>query len=200
MLIPYVQTPSNSVKHTPVLTPPHTQSNHLKVMIDQMDLNIKSPTLAGRLSHNAHNWTLITQDQWVLQAITGYQLELTQTPNQARQRLEISSSLEEQAKISQEVMELLAKGAIIEARPSPLSYVSQIFLVEKKGGGGGQRPVINLYGLNNFVKMEHFKMEGLHLLPDIIQLADWMVKLDLKDEENPAGCTSSPAATFSLSE
>ena len=49
--------------------------------------------------------------------------------------------------------------------------------VEKKEGE--QRPVINLKGLNNFVKMEHFKMEGLHLLLDIIQLADWMVKLDL---------------------
>jgi len=64
-----------------------------------------------------------------------HRVELTQTSHQARQSLEISCSLEEQTKISQEVMELLAKGAIIEARPSPLSYVSQIFLVEKKGGG-----------------------------------------------------------------
>jgi len=144
-----------------------------------MDLHISSPNLAGRLSHYAHNWALITQDRWVLQAITGYQLELTQKPYQARKSLEISCSLEEQTKISQEVKELLAKGAIIEAQLSPQSYVSQIFLVEKKGGG--QRPVINLKGLNNYVRTEHFKMEGLHLLPDMIQPADWMVKLDLKD-------------------
>jgi len=37
------------------------------------------------------------------------------------------------------------------------------FLVEKKRGG--LRPVINLKGLNNFVKMEHFKVEGLHPIP-----------------------------------
>jgi len=39
---------------------------------------------------------------------------------------------------------------------------------------GGQRPVVNLKGLNQFVKVEHFKMEGLHLLPDLIQAgAGW---------------------------
>ena len=28
---------------------------------------------------------------------------------------------------------------------------------------------------------EHFKMEGIHLLKDMLQEGDWMVKLDLKD-------------------
>ena len=41
--------------------------------------------------------------------------------------------------------------------------------------------MINLKGLNQYVKVEHFKMEGLHLLPDLNQAEDWMVKLDLKD-------------------
>ena len=91
----------------------------------------------------------------------------------------ISCSLEEQTEISQEVGELLAKGAKIEVCLTSQSYVSKIFLVEKKRGG--LRPVINLKDLNNFVKMEHFKVEGLHLLPDIIQSVYWMVKLDLKD-------------------
>ena len=81
--------------------------------------------------------------------------------------------------ISSEVRNLLSKGAVIETIPSPGSFVSQIFLVEKKEGG--QRPVINLKALNMFVKHEHFKMEGLHTLPDLIQLEDWMIKLELKD-------------------
>jgi len=144
-----------------------------------MDLHITSPSLAGRLSQYVGNWEQITQDRWVLQAITGYRLELTQTPHQARQPHGISCSQEEHAKISQEIKELLDKGAIVEAPLSTGSYITQIFLVEKKGGG--QRPVINLKGLNSFVKMEHFKMEGLHILPDLIQQGDWMIKLDLKD-------------------
>lgn len=46
---------------------------------------------------------------------------------------------------------------------------------------GGQRLVVNLNCLNPNVKMEHFEMEGLHLLPDLLQIEDWMVKLDSKD-------------------
>jgi len=41
--------------------------------------------------------------------------------------------------------------------------------------------VVNLKGLNQFIRAEHFKMEGFHLLPSLIQQGDWMVKLDLKD-------------------
>ena len=70
------------------------------------------------------------------------------------------------------------QGAIIETQLSPLSFVSQIFLVEKRKGGGLKT---SHKCLNNFVRKEHFKMEGLHLLPDLIQSVDWMVKLDLKD-------------------
>ena len=88
-------------------------------------------------------------------------MELTQTPHQARQPQGILCSKEKHGKISQEIKELLDKGAIVEAPLSAGSYISQIFLVEKEGGG--QRPVVNLKGLNSFVKMEHFKMEGLHI-------------------------------------
>ena len=93
---------------------------------------------------------------------------------------QIKCSPESTVQITTEVQELLAKGAIVKTQLTQQNYVSQIFLVEKKDGG--QRPVINLKGLNQFVKTEHFKMEGLHLLPDLMQSQDWMVL----DE----GCTS----------
>ena len=73
----------------------------------------------------------------------------------------------------------LAKRAIVKAQHLPTQFCLPNLPGRKKGEG--QRPVINLKGLNSFVKMEHFKMEGLHILPDIIQQADWMVQLDLKD-------------------
>ena len=60
--------------------------------------------------------------------------------------------------VSQEVQELLIKGAIVEITPSSAGFISQIFLVEKKGGG--YRPVINFKCLNQFVRVEHFEMEG----------------------------------------
>ena len=59
----------------------------------------------------------------------------------------------------------------------------QLYIPDLPGGKerGGQRLVINLKGLNRFIKVEHFKMEGLHVLPDLIQQGDWMIKLDLKN-------------------
>ena len=82
-------------------------------------------------------------------------------------------------KITQDVSDLLAKGAVVETQLSQESFISQIFLVEKKRGR--QRPVINLRGLNSFIRAEHFKMEGLYLFPYIIQSRDWTVRLELKD-------------------
>ena len=89
--------------------------------------------------------------------------------------------MEEREKISQEVQELVTKGEVVETTLSKKSFVSQIFLVEKKEGG--QRPVINLKSLNTFVRTEHFKMEGLHILPDLIQAQD--------DRNGSEGCLPS---------
>jgi len=45
----------------------------------------------------------------------------------------------------------------------------------------GQRLVINLKALNSFVNKEHFKMEGIHTLKDLLRQGDWLAKIDLKD-------------------
>ena len=63
--------------------------------------------------------------------------------------------------------------------PHPCGFLSQIFLVPKKDAT--HRPVINLKGLNHFVARHHFKMEGIHLIKDLLQEGDWMIKVDLKD-------------------
>ena len=76
----------------------------------------------------------------------GYQLDLTSTPHQFQVPSEIKTSEENAALVTLEVTALLTKGAIVETNLSANSFVSQIFLVEKKDGG--QRPVINLKGLN----------------------------------------------------
>jgi len=157
----------------------NTQTHYIQALINTMNLSITCPKLAGRVAYFLPNWEVLTQDQWVLQTVAGYQLELTEVPTQARTPHMIKCSLESKNQITTEVLELLTKGAIVETIDSPRNYLSQIFLVEKKDGG--QRPVINLKGLNQFVKTEHFKMEGLHLLPDLLQSQDWLVKMDLKD-------------------
>ena len=71
------------------------------------------------------------------------------------------------------------KGATIKLDPSPDQCLSNIFTNPKKNGGN--RPVINLNKLNNFIHCPHFKMEGLFLVRELLSPNDWMCKVDLKD-------------------
>ena len=166
---------SVTLPFSPIGTPAH----HIKVLMGALDMTIQAPCLAGRLAYYVRNWEVITQDRWVLHAIVGYKSDLIQTPHQGNRPAVLRHNQIDQTLITEEVQELLTKQAIRESQLSPNSFISQLFLVEKKGGG--QRPVVNLKALNNFVRLEHFKMEGLHILPDLIQTGDYMIKLDLKD-------------------
>jgi len=56
---------------------------------------------------------------------------------------------------------------------------------EKKDGG--QRPVINLKGLNQHIPYVHFKMEGLHLLKEIVQKGDLLCKGRILCSASPSG-------------
>ena len=63
--------------------------------------------------------------------------------------------------------------------PNQREFVSQIFLVPKKDRG--HRPVVNLKALNRFIVEEHFKVQGFHMIKDLVRPVDWLAKLDLKD-------------------
>ena len=92
------------------------------------------------------------------------------------------TSQENQLLIDQEVQELLAKQAVHyvpTSRQNEQGFISSLFVVPKKGGG--HRPVINLRPLNSFIPYEHFKMESIHMLKDLIRKDDYLVKVDLKD-------------------
>ncbi|XP_063289505.1 uncharacterized protein LOC134573649 [Pelobates fuscus] len=133
----------------------------------------------GRLTQFARAWSRVTSDSWVLQAIRGYQLELTAPPIQPSPPRAIHMPSAHLDLISTEIRELQAKKAIEEVPLDTPGFVSNLFLVPKKGGG--VRPVINLRPLNAFIQYRHFKMEGIHCLRDLLLPGDWMVKLDLQD-------------------
>ena len=122
---------------------------------------------------------LITQDPWVLQTVQGFQLPLVGQPTQATAPPQLQLSLEQQDLVSTEVQAMIEKRAISVVQPDQRGFVSQIFLVPKKDGG--HRPVVNLKALNKFIVEEHFKMEGFHMVKDLVKPGDWLAKLDLKD-------------------
>lgn len=82
--------------------------------------------------------------------------------------------------LSQEVEKMIEKQAIMPVPPEQAAkgFQSQLFSGPKRAGG---RPIINLKRLNSFVETVHFKMEGIHMLKDILKPGDWMAKVDLKD-------------------
>lgn len=81
--------------------------------------------------------------------------------------------------ISQEVNELLQKGAIQKTPFTRDGFYSRLFLVPKKGGS--VRLVIDLSSLNKFIVNEHFQMENLSCLKTLLLPGDFMTNIDLKD-------------------
>ena len=80
----------------------------------------------------------------------------------------------------QEIESLLKKGAIQDTRsPEEVGFVSNVFLVPKSEGKW--RLILNLKALNQFVIYEHFKMEDIRCVKDLLNRGDYMCKLDLKD-------------------
>lgn len=125
------------------------------------------------------NWRRVTADPWILQVVQGHHLELIRTPVQGSQAREINMSDKIRVQVGSEVLKLEQKGAILESESIPGQFVSSIFAVPKKDGS--QRPVVNLKPLNEFIAKEHFKMEGVQMVRDLLRKDDFMVVIDLKD-------------------
>ena len=135
--------------------------------------------LTRELKYYVNTWKVITKDAWVINTILGYQIEFISLPQQVKRSHPIQYALDQKQLILEEIKELLGNGAVSELAYTEGGFHSNLFLVPKKDGG--QRPVINLKTLNSFVQPQHFKMEGIHTLRDLIKPGDWLVKVDLKD-------------------
>ena len=75
-----------------------------------MNLSITCPRLAGRVAYFLPNWKVLTQDQWVLQTVAGYHLELTEAPAQDMQ----SASSNKVFTREQEPDSLRGSGALVQ--------------------------------------------------------------------------------------
>ena len=137
--------------------------------------------LAGHLRYFQNNWEVITKDSWVLRTVSGYKIAFIQQPWQRQPPRKLTFAQAAEDSLRKEIINMESKHAISEITPdgTDQGFYSQLFLVPKKDGG--QRPVINLKKLNSFTRTEHFKMEGIHILKDLLKPGDWMAKVDLKD-------------------
>ena len=135
--------------------------------------------LAGRLKFFLQVWKTLTRDPTILEVVQGYKIPFHTTPEQPCLPHQPKMRAQDNLLIQEEIEAMLKKGAIHEVSHVNKEFLSNLFLVSKKEGG--YRPVINLKHLNSFVPYQHFKMEGLHLLKEMLQQGDYMCKIDLKD-------------------
>ena len=106
-------------------------------------------------------------------------MPLLELPTQSTPPSELSFPSDQTELITAEVQELQFNHAISLVQDTTGDFISQIFIVPKKDGG--YHPVINLRALNRFIPEEHFKMEGFHVVKDLIRAHNLLVKVDLKD-------------------
>jgi hypothetical protein len=138
-----------------------------------------SEVIAGRLAKFLPFWEQLTQDQWVLEVIRGMRVDLVRSPQQPEPPKQLNFSQSESVAIDNSVSDLLAKAAIARCSHEADEFISRVFLVPKKSGD--LRPVINLRGLNKFVRYEHFKLETLNSIRFLINEGDYGAAFDLKD-------------------
>lgn len=137
--------------------------------------------VGGRLKFFVHEWEKITQDQWILSVLReGLKLEFTTKPPFSGVR-QTNVNAQNAAILQLEVEKLLQKGAIEPVTPAEMGtgFYSTFFVVPKKTGD--LRPIINLKPLNRYLRKQHFKMDCLSKVINLVQQGDWAISIDLAD-------------------
>ena len=109
----------------------------------------------------------------------GYKIPFNKNPVQQKIPETPHVNLDQRHQVEVEIVKMLEKGAICQTSHLKEEFLSNVFLVGKKGGVN--RPVINLRHLNQFIPYQHFKMESLFCLREMLQKDHFMCKLDMKD-------------------
>lgn len=124
-------------------------------------LNTPENFIAGKTSHFIDNWRKITNDKWILQTISGYEVELDNVPKQTCVPKPLSFTDTEQRMINTEIQRFLDAKIVEKVYTSDEEeYISNIFFRPKKDGK--IRIILNLKTFNeNHMDKLHFKMESL---------------------------------------
>ena len=97
-----------------------------------------------------------------------------------------SFSPEEEVEIQVILEEILHKKIIRENTHEVTEFFSPIFIVKKSDGG--TRLILTLKELNEFVRYEHFKMNGIKTVINIVTRKCFMDTIDLKDAYYCVAC------------
>ena len=121
-------------------------------------------------------------DAWVVEALrVGYRIPFDRLPPLSERPLSLPAYSPQSIRgvaLTQELQDLLRKGAVEPAPQSP-GFYSRLFLIQK--ASGSWRPIIDLSTLNNYITSAHFHIETPRSVLNSIRPGDWMISLDLQD-------------------
>ena len=112
----------------------------------------------------------------------GYELQFRCRPLAfSRVKMTVVNDPAEALALDQELSTLLAKGAIEPVDPllHPRAFYSRYFLVKKKDGRF--RPILDLRGLNRFLKILPFHMLTASDTLRVVARGEWFTTVDLRD-------------------
>lgn len=125
-------------------------------------------------------WRLITDDDTVINSVTGYSIPFTSLPYQICLPKSFQPNSEHDTQeMENAIKKLQTMGAVSICKPSTEQFISSIFLIPKSSGG--KRFILNLKLLNKFVLNEHFKMEDHRTAMTLINHNEFLAKIDLKE-------------------
>ena len=136
----------------------------------------------GQLKLHSDKWAELTSDPFILQAISGYQIEFKDEcfpPQQEKRSYPYKRKEDEMTAIDAEIQKLLKKGVIEHTSHENVELISCIFTRPKKSGG--IRIILDLSKLNESVEYHHFKMDNFHTAAQVITQDCYMASIDLQD-------------------
>ena len=134
---------------------------------------------AGRVTLHYSQWAGITKDINILDIVhNGLKIDCFEQPTPIKAH-PVNFNKPETLAIDCEVQALLQKQVISECQHELGEFISPIFTRVKKDGSF--RMILNLRKLNSHVYYNHFKMESLDHVINIIHSGAWMASVDLKD-------------------
>ena len=143
------------------------------------DVSIKSTPVGGRLNQFVEQWKKVTSDKFILQIVSGLQIEFSEIVNPYyRHSLRFNES--EISIIAGEIEKLLEKRVIQKSEHEDAEVVSNIFLRKKKDGKK-YRMILNLKPLNTSIEYVHFKMDNLETAKCLVRENCYLASIDLSD-------------------
>ncbi|XP_059894386.1 uncharacterized protein LOC132447566, partial [Gadus macrocephalus] len=144
---------------------------------------VQGPVVGRFSQRHLSYWQEQTTDPWIVSTLSnGYTLQFRRRPPTfSGIKVTVVTNPDRSLVLRQEVATLLGKGAIevVEPQEQLDGFYSTYFLVPKKDGGF--RPILDLRGLNQFLKVLPFHMLRVADVLQAIAQGDWFVSIDLKD-------------------